>query len=81
MTPLTYSARRGRVHLRLVAYEPAHEPVPEGTLRVVVQAVDRGRPIAEDPLHTENMTPLDLAGALHISRFDGWDIQPWGRSH
>lgn len=81
MTALAYRARKGRIDLRLVAYRPALEPLPEGHLRVVVQAVERGKPIAEDPLHTENMGPLELAKALHISRFDGWDIEPWERSH
>ncbi len=81
MTALAYRARRGGVDLRLVAYRPALEPLPAGELRVVVQVVEHGKPIAEDPLHIENMAPLDLARALHISRFDGWDIQPWERSH
>ena len=81
MTALAYRARRNQVDLRLVAYQPIHEPVPEGHLKVVVQVVNRGRPIAEDPIHIETMAPLDLARALHISRFDGWDIQPWERSH
>lgn len=81
MTALAYRARRNQVDLRLVAYRPSLEPLPEGHLRVVVQVVHHGRPIAEDPLHIEIMAPLDLARALHISRFDGWDIQPWERSH
>lgn len=81
MTALSYRARRNQVDLRLVVYKPAHEPVPEGHMKVVVQVVERGRPIAEDPIHTETMPELDLARAIHISRFDGWDIQPWERSH
>ncbi len=81
MTALSYRARRGQVDLRLVAYRPSLEPMPEGELRVVVQVVERGKPIAEDPIHIENMAPLELARALHLSRFDGWDIQPWERSH
>lgn len=81
MSALAYSARRNRIHLRLVAYAPAHEPIPEGHLKVVVQAVNHGRPVAEDPLHIEAMTPLGLAHALHISRNEGWDIEPWENTH
>lgn len=81
MSALAYHARRNRVHLRLVAYTPSHEPVPEGHLKVVVQAVERGRPIAEDPLHIEAMTPLGLARAIHLSRNEGWDITPWETFH
>lgn len=77
MTALSYLATKGRVTLRLVAYQPKLEPVPEGCLRVVVQVVEGGQPIAEDPLHVEAMTPLDLARALHISRFEGWELEPW----
>ena len=77
MTALSYRATKGRVTLRLVAYQPKLEPVPEGCLRVVVQVVEGGQPIAEDPIHVENMLPLDLARALHFSRFDGWELAPW----
>ena len=77
MTALSYRATKGRVTLRLVAYQPKLEPVPEGCLRVVVQVVEGGQPIAEDPIHVENMPVLDLARALHISRFDGWELAPW----
>ena len=77
MAALSYRSTKGRVTLRLVAYRPQLEPVPEGCLRVVVQAVEHGQPIAEDPIHVENMLPLDLARALHISRFDGWELVPW----
>lgn len=80
MTSLAYHATNGRVHLRLVAYPPRLEPVPAGHLRVVVQAVENGAPIAEDPLHIETMPPLDLARALHISRFEGWELTPWEMS-
>ena len=77
MTALSYLATKGRVTLRLVAYQPKLEPVPEGCLRVVVQVVEHGQPIAEDPVHVENMPVLDLARALHLSRFDGWELAPW----
>lgn len=72
---LAYHARKGPVHLRLVAYH--HPPMPEDHLKVVVQVVDRSQPIAEDPIHTETMPALDLACALSISRNEGWDLQPW----
>ncbi len=81
MTPLAYRLRRNRVHLRLVAYRPSLEPVPEGQLRVVLQVVDHGRPVAEDPLHVENTTPLLLARELHLARNEGWEVTPWERSH
>lgn len=74
---LAYYATNGRVHLRILAYKPMHEPVPEGCLKVVVQVVEHGRPIAEDPIHTENLPVLDLARALHISRNEGWELTPW----
>ena len=78
---LAYSARRGRIHLRLVAYHPSMEPMPDDHLRVVVQVVEKGRPVAEDPIHTENMLALALARALHLSRNDGWEIEPWKPGH
>lgn len=81
MSALAYRLQRNRVHLRLVAYRPAMEPLPEDQLRVVLQVVDHGRPIAEDPLHIENTTPLLLAHELHMARNEGWDISPWDRSH
>lgn len=74
---LAYSARRGRIHLRLVAYTPSMEPMPEDHMQVVVQVVEHGRPIAEDPIHTEQMPVLELARALHISRNEGWEVEPW----
>ncbi len=77
MPALSYRAKRNNVDLRLVAYRPSLSPVPEGHLRVVVQVVSGGKPIAEDPIHTEVMPVLDLARCLHISRCEGWDIQPW----
>lgn len=77
MTALSYRARKDGYDLRLVAYRPALEPCPADHLRVVVQVVEQGRPIAEDPLHIEVMPVLDLARALHISRNEGWDLQPW----
>lgn len=81
MSALSYSLRRNRVHMRLVAYRPAHEPIPEGHLRVVLQVVEHGRPIAEDPLHVENTTPLLLAHELSMARWEGWEVEPWERSH
>jgi hypothetical protein len=54
--------------------------MPDDHLRLVVQVVERGRPIAEDPLLTQEVPILDLARFIHNSRMEGWDIQPWGRS-
>jgi hypothetical protein len=81
MTDLSYRLRRNRVHLRLVAYHPSLEPIPEDHLRVVVQVVQNGRPIAEDPLHIENTTPLFLAREIHQARMEGWEVTPWERSN
>lgn len=81
MNAIELRARRNRVHLRLVAYRPSLEPLPEGHLRVVVQVVDRGRPVAEDPLCIGALSPLGLASYIHQSRMDGWEITPWERSH
>ena len=77
MGALAYRAARGRIQLRIVAYRPRLDPVPSGHLRVVVQMVDEDQPIAEDPLHIEIMSLLELARALHLSRFEGWDLEPW----
>lgn len=72
-----YLAQMGRIRIRLVAYRPMKEPLPEGYIRVVVQAVDAGEPIVEDPVYTENL-PRDLfESGLNLSRQEGWDIQPW----
>lgn len=46
-------------------------------MRVVLQSVEHGRPIAEDPLHVEITTPLFLAREIHQARMEGWDIHPW----
>lgn len=73
---LAYHARKGRIHLRIVAQHIQDDP--GDALKVVVQAVDRGRPIVGSPIHTERMAPLDLAAALSISRAQGWDLEPWG---
>lgn len=78
---LSYSARRGRIHLRLVAYHPSLEPIPEDHLKVVVQAVEKGRPIAEDPIAEGVLPRMELARYLHESRNDGWDLQPWEDHH
>lgn len=78
---LAYHARKGGIHLRLVAYHPSLAPMPDDHLKVVVQVVDKGQPIAEDPIHTEVMTQLDLAQALHLSRNEGWELTPWEERH
>lgn len=81
MSSLSYHARRGNIHLRVVAYQPLHEPMPEDHVRVVVQVVDRNRPIAEDPIHVENMPIHSLYQALDTSRAEGWDISNWETAH
>jgi hypothetical protein len=77
MTAIAYSAKRDRIHLRVVAYHPSMEPMPDDHLRVVVQVVEHGRPIAVDPIHTEQMSALEFARAMHISRNEGWEVEPW----
>lgn len=70
--------RRGNIHLRLLAYLPEREPVPEGHLYAVVQVVGQdGEPVAEDPLHTEVIPETELRQGLELSRRDGWRIRPW----
>lgn len=71
------SCTRGAVRLRLLAYTPAKEPVPEGSARAVVQAVTGGLPIAEDPLHIEIIPETELLQGLEISRAEGWALEPW----
>ena len=78
MTPAyNLSCRRGAVNLRLLAYVPALHPVPEGHLLAVVQVVEGRQPIAEDPLHVEEITETELRQGLELSRRDGWRIRPW----
>lgn len=77
---IAYQARRGRIHLRVLAYIPARYERTD-LLKVVLQVMEAGRPIAEDPIHTEWMTALDLAVALSISRAEGWDITPCNLPH
>lgn len=72
-----FSACRAGVHLRLVAYTPSCVPVPAGHLRVIVQVVVAGQPVAEDPLHIELMPAEDFDNALEISKAEGWEIRPW----
>ncbi len=72
-----FSARKAGLHLRMVAYKPTYEPVPDGHLRVVVQVVVDGEPITEDPVHIEVMPETDFNQALAVSMSDGWIIRPW----
>ena len=69
---------RHGVHLRLLAYVPAREPVPEGCLRAVLQVVVDGAPIAEDPLLIEILPATELSHCIEISRSEGWTLAPWG---
>jgi hypothetical protein len=72
--PIDYLCTKGRAKVRILAYRPANEPLPDDFLRVVIQAVQSGKPIAEDPLHVENCHGLDLARELHLMRNEGWEI-------
>ena len=72
---IAYRARRGRVTVRIVAYRPSLAPVPEDHLKVIIQAVDHGQPIAEDPLVEETASPLALARELHLMRCEGWELE------
>lgn len=71
---LDYIASRGRVTVRILAYRPKLQDIAEGHLKVVIQAVEDKVPIAEDPLHTEIASTLDLARELHMMRNEGWEI-------
>lgn len=71
---IDYKCTKGRCSVRFLAYRPSNEPMPDGNLRVVVQAVENGAPIAEDPLHVENTEPIYLARELHLMRNEGWEI-------
>jgi len=74
----SFSARQGRVHLRLLGYKPLHEPMPENHLRLVIQVVEpNGVPIAEDPIFEEAVPEADFWALLDGSRAEGWDIRPW----
>lgn len=72
---IAYRAHKGRATVRIVAYRPALTPLPGDNLKVVIQAVDHGVPIAEDPLIEEAATPLDLARELHLMRNEGWEVE------
>ena len=73
---ISLRAQKDRFDLRLLAYTPKHEPVPEGTMKVSVQVIDHGHLIPE-PIHTEAMTSLELAQVVHLSRMEGWTVEPW----
>jgi hypothetical protein len=73
----SYFARLGRIQVRLVAYRPSLEPLPEGHIRVVVQSVQDGEPIVEDPICTVECPTQEFEQGLAISRLEGWEITPW----
>lgn len=77
MSEKAYRATMGDKVLRIHAYHPKLEPIPERHLKVSVQAVIDGIPNAEKPLHVEHMLPSDLANALWISQAQGWEIRDW----
>ena len=68
-------SRYSGVRLRIAAFRVLSHPDP-GQLKVVVQSIDQGRPIAEDPLLVQWMTPLEIVSALSQSLRDGWDVFP-----
>lgn len=71
--PIDYRCTRGRAVVRVLAYHPANEPMPDDCLHVVIQAMNGKEPIAEDPLHVEDCRVLDLARELHLMRNEGWE--------
>ena len=71
---LDYIASRGRVRVRILAYRPKLQDIPDGHLKVVIQAMEDQTPIAEDPLHSEIASTLDLAREFHLMRNEGWEI-------
>ena len=62
-----------KVELRLLAYRPTHSNLNHDQVKVVLQSVDHGQPIAEDPIATEVMTVMDLCQILHRDLCDGWE--------
>lgn len=62
-----------RVQLRLLAYRPKASALPRDVVKVVLQACEDWRPIAESPIAEENMTLLDLCSMLHRDMLDGWE--------
>jgi hypothetical protein len=72
--PIDYLCTKGRAKVRVLAYRPTNEPLPDDFLRVVIQAMEPSGPIAEDPLHVENCHELNLARELHLMRNEGWEI-------
>jgi hypothetical protein len=72
--PIDYLCTKGRAKVRVLAYRPTNDPLPDDFLRVVIQAMEPGGPIAEDPLHAENCHGLNLARELHLMRNEGWEI-------
>ena len=71
---IDYLCTKGRASARVLAYKPFNEPMPDDHLRVVIQAMEGGTPIAEDPLHVEVAPVLFLARELHLMRNEGWEI-------
>lgn len=73
---ISLRAQKDRFDLRLLAYTPVHEPVPEGCMKVVYQVFDNGTLIPE-PFYQEARTNLELADLISQSRWEGWEIEPW----
>lgn len=71
---LDYTASKGRANVRIIAYRPKLQDVPEDSLKVVIQAVDGNEPIAEDPLYSDVAPILDLAREMHLMRNEGWEF-------
>jgi hypothetical protein len=62
-----------RVTLRLLAYAEYHHPL-DGKQRFVVQVIDSGEPVAEDPIFEGRVTPDEIAEFIEASIDDGWRI-------
>lgn len=73
---LDYTARKGRAKVRIIAYKPKLQDVPQDSLKVVIQATENGEPIAEDPLYSDVASVLDLAREMHLMRNEGWEFTP-----
>lgn len=71
---IDYTCTKGRAIVRCIAYRPFNRPMPEGSLKVVFQAIDNGEVVAEDPLFEDVATELELARELHLLRNEGWEI-------
>lgn len=59
-----------KVHLRVVVYVPLRDP--RGLTKLVVQVVENGEPIVEDPVREDFLPAEEVEAFLAASRDEGW---------